>query len=221
MTRKVKILSKNKVTHNVWSFRTERPNGYSFEPGQATELRIDRPDWEDEARPFTFTSLPEDNHLEFTIKAYRDHDGVTHKFDDVVPGERFIIEDAWGAIGYKGRGTFIAGGAGLTPFLAILRDLEAKGELSGHRLLFGNKTAADIILKEELDGMTGLKVDYALSEENCDGMRHGQFDKAALAEIIRTIDQTFYVCGPEKMVEAMVSNLKDMGVDDKRIVTEE
>lgn len=96
------------------------------------------------------------------------------------PGERFIIGDAWGAIDYQGRGTFIAGGAGITPFLAILRDLEAKGELSGHRLLFGNKTAEDIILKSELDEMAGLKVEYALSDEKQDGALYGHFDKPAL-----------------------------------------
>jgi ferredoxin-NADP reductase len=127
MTDKVEILEKSKVTHDVWALTTARPDGFSFEPGQATEVRIDREKWREEPRPFTFTSLPDDDVLEFTIKAYRDHDGVTNKLDDVKVGEKLLIDDPWGAITYKGPGTFIAGGAGITPFLAILRDLKQKG----------------------------------------------------------------------------------------------
>ncbi|WDR00201.1 hypothetical protein PSC71_05305 [Devosia sp. J2-20] len=37
--------------------------------------------------------------------------------------------DAWGTIQYQEPGTFIAGGAGVTPFIAILRDLQAKDTL--------------------------------------------------------------------------------------------
>jgi predicted ferric reductase len=36
-------------------------------------------------------------------------------------GDELIIRDVWGAIEYKGEGVFIAGGAGVTPFIAILR----------------------------------------------------------------------------------------------------
>ncbi|XYK78983.1 MAG: FAD-binding oxidoreductase [Labrenzia sp.] len=221
MTDKVEILEKSKVTHDVWALTTARPDGFSFEPGQATEVRIDREKWREEPRPFTFTSLPEDDVLEFTIKAYRDHDGVTNKLDDVKVGEKLLIDDPWGAITYKGPGTFIAGGAGITPFLAILRDLKQKGQLSGHRLLFGNKTSDDIILRDELDDMAGLEVIYALSDESKDGMREGHFDKAALKDILGTTDQMFYVCGPQKMVDAVIENLKSLGVSADMIVTED
>jgi predicted ferric reductase len=40
-------------------------------------------------------------------------------------GDELIIRDVWGAIEYKGEGVFIAGGAGVTPFIAILRQLQA------------------------------------------------------------------------------------------------
>ncbi|MTI44418.1 hypothetical protein JM93_01949 [Roseibium hamelinense] len=221
MSHKIIIQSKSKVTHNVWAFTTTRPDSYSFEPGQATEVSIDRPDWRQEGRPFTFTSLPGDEHLEFTIKAYRDHDGVTHKLDDVAPGEALLIGDPWGAITYQGPGTFIAGGAGITPFLAILRDLERKGELSGQQLLFGNQKAEDIILKDELDAMDGLKVIYALSDEKRSGMYYGHFDQDTLDEIIDDTKGKFYVCGPDKMVEGVVASLKNLGVAPIDIVTEE
>ena len=76
-----------------------------------------------EKRPFTFTSLPGDDHLEFTIKCYTDHDGVTNQLGQLKAGDELLLHDIWGAIHYTNEGTFIAGGAGITPFIAIFRQL--------------------------------------------------------------------------------------------------
>ena len=75
----VKIISVKDVTHNVRAFQIAKPPGYKFEPGQATEVSINKEGWKDEKRPFTFTSLNEWPYLEFTIKMYRDHKGVTNE----------------------------------------------------------------------------------------------------------------------------------------------
>src|SRR5262245_37404075 len=117
----VRILSVHDVTHNVRSYKFEKPAGYKFEPGQATEVAINKKGWKEEKRPFTFTSLNERPYLEFTIKSYTDHPGVTNELHSLKPGDELLIHDVWGAIAYKGEGYFIAGGAGITPFIAILR----------------------------------------------------------------------------------------------------
>src|SRR4051812_36402368 len=108
----VKIISVEPVTHNVKRFRILKPVDYTFHPGQATELSINTPELKDEKRPFTFTALEEDEYLEFTIKIYDSHHGVTEALGKLVPGSEIIIGDSWGVIEYKGPGTFIAGGAG-------------------------------------------------------------------------------------------------------------
>src|SRR5260221_5986920 len=97
-THIVKLLSIKQVTHNVKSFRVEKPAGYAFVPGQATEVSIHKPGWEEERRPFTFTSLNEDPWLEFTIKRYADHAGVTNALHQLAEGDELIIRDVWGAI---------------------------------------------------------------------------------------------------------------------------
>src|ERR1700759_822767 len=109
----VKLLETHQVTHNVKCFRFEKPEGYTFHPGQATELSVNQPEWRDEKRPFTFTSLEEDPYLEFTIKRYPDRRGVTDLLHRLHPGDEVILRDVWGAIEYKGPGIFIAGGAGI------------------------------------------------------------------------------------------------------------
>src|SRR4249919_3190413 len=130
MSHIVKILATRQVTHDVKSFSIEKPAGYQFIPGQATELSINRPGMEEEKRPFTFTSLNDAPYLEFTIKRYSDHHGVTDLLHQLQPGDEVIIRDVWGAIEYKGPGYFIAGGAGITPFLSILRQLQKDNKLA-------------------------------------------------------------------------------------------
>src|SRR6187551_1454787 len=118
MDHVVKILSVGKVTHDVRAFRITKPVGFTFQPGQATEVSVNKPGWQDEKRPFTFTSLNEWPYLEFTIKIYKDHAGVTNELGKLVAGDELILRDVWGTIQYNGEGYFIAGGAGITPFIA-------------------------------------------------------------------------------------------------------
>src|SRR5215212_2264693 len=129
MEQVIKIKSIIPRTHDVRSYRCEKPEGYHFIPGQATELSINKEGWKDEKRPFTFTSLNDDAYLEFTIKSYKDHDGVTNQLYQLKEGDEIIVRDVWGAIEYKGPGCFIAGGAGITPFIAILRQLKKDGRI--------------------------------------------------------------------------------------------
>src|SRR5690606_13650149 len=109
----------------------------------------------DELRPFTFTSTNNADHLEFIIKIYKGHDGITEKLQDVNTGDELILHEVFGAITYKGPGLFIAAGAGITPFISIFRQLMLDNQLEGNTLLFANRTADDIILKSELKAMLG------------------------------------------------------------------
>src|ERR1051325_9411797 len=141
----VKVLETEMVTHNVKMIRTEKPADYHFVPGQATDVAINKPGLENELRPFTFTCLPDADHLEFMIKMYTGHNGMTEKLHDVNVGDELIVHEVFGAIEFKGPGLFVAGGAGITPFIAILRHLKSLNKLQGSTLLFANRTRTDII----------------------------------------------------------------------------
>lgn len=217
----IEIIEVESVTHNVGRFVTTKPKGYEFKPGQATEVSIDKDGWRDEKRPFTFTSLPTDPNLEFTIKIYPDHDGVTDRLAELAVGEELIIGEPWGAIHYQGPGTFIAGGAGITPFIAIFRDLEKREELSGNRLIFSNDTEDDVILAGELKRLFGDNALYTVTEEKSATYESGRVNKKFLESKIDDFDQNFYVCGPPEMVEDVISNLENLGVSKDHIVREE
>src|SRR6185436_10298150 len=97
----VKILEARFINHDVKRFTVEKPKGYSFIPGQATDVSINEPGWTDQLRPFTFTSLNGWPSLEFTIKIYNDHNGVTERLGKTNAGEELILHDVFGAIQYK------------------------------------------------------------------------------------------------------------------------
>jgi ferredoxin-NADP reductase len=220
MEKIVKILAIHTVTHNVKSFRIEKPEGYRFEPGQATELSISQPDWKDEKRPFTFTSLNDWPYLEFTIKGYKDHDGVTKKLHELNVGDELILRDVWGAITYKGPGYFIAGGAGITPFIAIFRSLHQYRKLSVNQLFFSNKTEADIIYHDELEMMLGRNAHYIVTGDTNGKYYSHHIDKAYLASHIKDLSRPIYICGPDEMVQQLTDILTELGAKPDTLVFE-
>ncbi len=217
----VNIISAQYVTHNVKQFRLQKPAGFTFTPGQATELSINHPDWKDKKNPFTFTSLADDPYLEFTIKIYPGSpEGVTNQLSKLVPGDELILRDAWGAIEYKGPGYFIAGGAGITPFIAILRDLNNQRKLAGNKLFFSNKTDKDIILADELKSMLGPDAVFLISGQKDSIHDTGRIDEAFLKAEVSDFTKHFYICGPDAMVEEVNGILTKLGADADSVVFE-
>ena len=217
----VKILKTEYVTHNVKRFTLTKPNSYKFKPGQATDIVINLPDWEKERRPFTFTSLNEWDHLEFTIKIYNDHNGVTNQLGKLHAGDELILHDIFGAINYKGEGTFIAGGAGVTPFIAIFRQLQKDEKLGKNKLIFSNRTTKDIILKDEFEKMLGKNFINTITNEKTEKYDNRKMDESYLSEKIKDLSQYFYICGPDAMIESIKENLLHLGADKNKIVIEE
>lgn len=217
----VKVLATLMVTHNVKQFDIGKPEGYKFIPGQATDVSINKPGLEDDLHPFTFTSLNDWENLQFTIKIYTDRDGMTNKLQDVNTGDELIIHDVWGAINYKGTGLFIAGGAGVTPFIAILRQEFKDGKIGGSKLLFANKSVSDIILRNEFEMMLGNNFINIVDKSDDPKVMQGHIDRALLAKYVNADMKYYYVCGPDQFTEAMVNDLKELGVPESNIIIEQ
>lgn len=227
MQESITILDIKQLTHDVKQFTLQKPNGYSFTPGQATEVAIDKKGWRDKKRPFTFTSLPEDETLEFIIKIYADHDGVTKKLNSLQTGDKLLIDDPWGTIQYKGKGVFLAGGAGVTPFISIFRHLYNEGNLSGNSLIFSNKSDDDIILRDELEKLLGRNLNNVITQTALEVYVNSELtylsdfiDKEYLKSVINDFNQNFYVCGPPAFNTAMVTHLRELGAKPNAFVFE-
>ena len=220
MEHRVKISSIENVTYNVLKFRTEKPQQFEFRPGQATEISINKEGWQNEKRPFTFTCLPEDDYLEFIIKTYPSHKGVTNELLNLKADDELVLHDVFGTIEYKGEGVFIAGGAGVTPFISIFRHLKSKNQTGNNKLIFANKTKSDIILEQEFNEILGDNFINILSDEDVAGYANGQITEDFLKANIEGTDRIFYLCGPPPMMDSIELQLEALHVDKNTIVKE-
>lgn len=220
MTHTLRIITISQVTHDVRCIRLEKPEGYIFTPGQATEVAINKEGWLSEKRPFTFTCLNDDPYLEFTIKCYNDHDGVTNQVSLLKEGDELIIDEPWGAIVYKGPGYFIAGGAGITPFIAILRQLYKEGKIAGNKLFFSNKTSGDIIYEQELERILGKNALFIVTEKPEGAYLYDFIDQTFLDIHVDKFDKQFYICGPDAMTQSISGILRQKGATADSVVFE-
>ncbi len=216
----VKIKSIEKITHDVLQIVTEKPPGYSFIPGQATDVSISHTDWKNEKRPFTFTCLPDNDYIEFTIKTYPSHQGVTNQLLHLKKDDQLILDEVFGDISYKGEGIFIAGGAGVTPFISIFRYLQSKNDIGNNKLIFANKTKADIILEDEFKSLLAKNFINILSDESLDGYANGFITEDFLKANIERFNKNFYVCGPPPMMDAIEKMLANLHIHEKFIIKE-
>lgn len=216
----VKILEANFITHDVKRFLIEKPKGYTFAPGQGTDVSINKPEWTDKLRPFTFTGINKWEHLELMVKIYPKSNGVTKEMGRLNAGDEIILHEVFGAIQYKGPGVFIAAGSGITPFLAILRELAKNKQIGSNKLIYSNKTSEDIIAGAELSDMLKDNFINVLTRENVVGFLDKHITRDFIIEHVQDFSKPFYICGPDKFVSDMVKILVDLGAKMEALVIE-
>jgi ring-1,2-phenylacetyl-CoA epoxidase subunit PaaE len=125
----------------------------------------------------------------------------------------------------------IACGSGITPILSIARTLLATEPQSRVVLLFGNRSAADIMFREALEDLkdrhlSRLTVVHVLSREKHElAALHGRLDHDRIAALVPglvrpgAIDAAF-LCGPTGLAEAATAALVGLGVMPERIHVE-
>ena len=220
MEQLVKIKSVEHVTHDVVKVIAQKPSNIKYKPGQAADISINKLGWKEKRNAFTFTSLLDDEFIEFTIKTYPSHHGVTEQMLTLGTDDELIIHDPFGDISYKGEGIFIAGGAGVTPFIAIFKQLEKENKVGNNKLIFANKTKADIIQADKFQELLGDNFINILSDENLDGYEHGYITAEIIKKQINSESNYFYLCGPEPMMQAVEKQLASLKIENNQIVKE-
>lgn len=214
----LKIISNQYITHNVKRFVLEKPKDFTYAPGQSAVISINIPGWENQLRPYTFTSLQHWDYLEIIVKIYDEHEGVSAQMGKLNTGAELLLHEVFGTIKYKGPGIFIAGGTGITPFIAIFRALFESGNLRKVALLYSNRTKDDIILHDELTKMLGPAYKNVFTKEGVIGFRERRIDRKYLIETIGNFDSRFYVCGPQDFTEEICEALVSLGADPEYLV---
>ncbi|PIN69988.1 xylene monooxygenase [Candidatus Woesearchaeota archaeon CG11_big_fil_rev_8_21_14_0_20_43_8] len=212
-------------THDVKTFRLERPDGFDFISGQFALVSIVSKK-ELGTRPLTFSSSPtEKKHLDITVKEL----GIfTKAMSDLFVGDSLSIDGPRGETlnfdeHVKDDIVYLVGGSGITPFMSALRYAIAKGLPNRFILLFGNRTQNDRIFEKELrqmdvgENITVVDVISCADDPSWTG-ECGHIDRAMIEKYVPDPkSRLWYVCGPPSMVNAMQMILGEIGIEPEKI----
>jgi ferredoxin-NADP reductase len=138
-------------------------------------------------------------------------------------GGYFVWEPALG-----GPLLLVAGGSGVVPLMAMLRERAAAGDATPTALLYSSRTVDDVIYRGELPSQAsshdGLQVFQTLTRSQPPGWTGyaRRIDREMLSDVLQRLgpQPLAYICGPTLLVEAAANGLVELGVPPARVRTE-
>ena len=205
----------------------------AFKPGQFLHLAIDAYDpsypWP-ESRVFSIASSPllkDIIRVTFIVKgAFSRRMYHELKLNDVVwlklPYGEFTFDEKVPAV-------FIAGGTGITPFIAFLENICLKKlSIAPVQMHYGLRNPQQIIFKEllrscsqELPGFQQFLYIENPGTEYSENFIEGQINIEKIYDLNRDTDAVYYLSGPNEMIKSFRDYLKEKGVNASRIRSDE
>lgn len=225
------LLEKRLLTPDTASFIFGIPAGVPFEyfPGDAVQVLADV-----EGKPVKrfYTPIPVPGRpevFELIIKRYEMGCMSKHVHDGCQPGAqvqfRGPVVRPHHVPGSARAVNMVAGGTGLTPMLGILRRAFELNEAASFHFIFANKTAGDIIAREELDRLAAahpsLKLTYVLEQPPAGWTGEAGFVTEAILQKALAPKSTgalFYFCGPPPMLKALKPMATTLGFAPEEIL---
>ena len=203
---------------------------FSYKAGQA--VTIGPPGHE--GVPYSIASAPAETslhgELEFLIKVHADgrwgNDFAVPRRGGTLelrgPAGRFVLPDAM----EERRFLFIAGGTGIAPLRAMIRQVVLTRRPARMRLLYSARTPADFSYARELRAMARRgEIELTLTAtRETPGRWRGSRGRIAAGQLRPLIDHRetlCFVCGPASMVEDVPLILVSLGIPRDRIQLEE
>ena len=207
---------------DTYDFIFSSPRKFAFQAGQYLEwtLGMGRADNRGNRRYFTIASAPTEDSVRLGVKFYPSSSAFKRTLGAMEPGDTILASQLAGSFtlpaNKKKKLAFLAGGIGITPFRSMLQYMLDRGEKRSVVVLYGCETQQDIAYREVLDAAEdelGIRTIYAIAR----GARRGQYPGFIDARLIKAAipdyrERTFYVSGPQPMVQAVRHTLTGLGV---------
>jgi len=183
-----------------------------------------------EKRAYSIASPPEVRPIELAI-THVDEGLVSPRLHTLAPGDSLSCDGPYGfftrdpSLGQSPL-LFVGTGTGLCPLRSMLGDLLNEPGHPPVTLLFGVRTQADILWREELEAWTArdaqFRFEVALSRPDSSWQGRTGYVQAHVAELARALGEPHvFVCGLSKMISEVRALCKtELGYDRKRIHSE-
>jgi NAD(P)H-flavin reductase len=196
------ILSFEDVTHNIRVITIQMNTPYEYSAGQYAVIDIDTFG----ARPFSIASAPRGNNT-FDIHVRNSGQNLSHYLCTAIKqGERVHVLPAQGKLSWRNdadKTIFIAGGTGVTPFLAMM-EAEPSRPVT---LYWGMNSEHEFYIRPQRNG---LAVHYCTETYPIDAFLKDLDDNAVI-----------YLSGPPAMVQDSKAKLLSAGVEPSNIIHDE
>lgn len=221
-------------TSEVSSFTLRLPNWRAHRAGQHYDVRLTAADGYQAQRSYSIASPPSrTGEVDLTIERIAGGE-VSPYFHEILElgdqvevrgpiGGYFVWEPALG-----GPLLLVAGGSGVVPLMAMLRERASADLKPPAVLLYSSRTVDDVIYRDELASLatndSGLRVLQTLTRSQPAGWTgyDRRIDRPMLTEAIAAAGSQplVYVCGPTLLVEAAANGLVELGVPAAQVRTE-
>jgi ferredoxin-NADP reductase len=227
----IKLLNSREIASGTFAFEFEKPLGYSFKAGQATDWTLIDPietDDEGNGRSFSIAAAPDENILRLATRM-RDT-AFKRILGKMQPGGTISIDDPWGDFtldeNESREAVFLCGGIGVTPFYSMMKDAVMRKTSRKLSLFFSNKTAKDAPFRDELLTLVqqndALRMVETITDDPSWQGERGFIDRGMLERHIDDITKpVYYVAGPPAMVAAMKKMLTEAGLDEQQMKFDE
>lgn len=221
-------------TPNVRSYSLDLPAWPGHRAGQHVDLRLTAADGYSVERSYSIASEPaRAGQIDITVERIEDGEASEFLHDVVVPGDRIEVRGPIG--GYfvwepplGGPLLLVAGGSGVVPLMAMLRERARAGSGVPTRLLFSSRSFEEIIYRDELERLAaaddGLGVIHTLTRaQPTDWTGYARrIDDRMLTEVLEPLGGSArtYICGPTALVETAANALVRLGLPPDRVRTE-
>ena len=179
-------------------------------------------------RPYSISSSRKDYYkdlktISITVKN-SDEIFSRYLYNDLKVGEKLISEIGLGEFYYNpirdSKNVIgIAGGSGITPFLAMAYDIIDFDLDYTLTILYGSVSLDDIVLKEKLDNLNSpkIKIVHILSGDNPLFEGEKGFITKDIIKKYMGDDPTFFICGPNEMKDFVLASLEELNIPSRRI----
>jgi ferredoxin-NADP reductase len=221
----VALTSRIECGSETVTLRFERPDAYSFTPGQWFTLRLSIGD-ELQTETFSHCSAPSDPYLEMTTRL------TASPFKQALAalelGAIVHIAGPGGRLGITAgvsRLAFLVGGVGITPVRSILREAAARGQrFDDALLLYGNRDETCAPFAEEFAALGDIGVRLVLCYEQPPVGWTGETGFITAETVRRHLPaddgRPYVITGPPVMVSAMEAVLDRLAVPEAQRIIE-
>jgi ferredoxin-NADP reductase len=220
-------------TPRIRTIELEAPGWPGHLPGQHVDVRLTADDGYQAERSYSIATPTDGSRLAITVERIEEGEVSPYLASELRPGDKLELRGPVGGyfVWEPSRGgplLLAAGGSGIVPLMAMLRDRVAMRSWVSVRLLVSSRSWDDVIYRSELEDIgrdeMGIEIIHALTRARPpDWMGYDRrIDHEMLAEVAwPPIDRPLcYVCGPSGFVETVASALVELGHAPELIRTE-